>query len=65
MGGGHDVARGGQQETCPECGGGGFRTERDGGRYRVLYHCPDCGYEGQDGYEDLYGCMAVPWGYLL
>jgi Zn ribbon nucleic-acid-binding protein len=48
---------------CPECGGGRLRAWAED--YTVYYLCPDCGYAGHDGYEDLYGCMAVPWGFLL
>jgi transposase-like protein len=48
---------------CPECGGEGWRLRCED--YVARYECPDCGHEGHDGYEDLYGCMAVPWGFLL
>lgn len=30
------------------------------------YECVACGSEGRLDWEDLgYGCMDVPWGYLL
>jgi hypothetical protein len=48
---------------CPECGGGRWHVRCED--YAAHYECPDCGHEGHDGYEDRYGCMAVPWGFLL
>lgn len=33
--------------------------------YTFYTYCPDCGTEGHDHAEDMYGCMAVPWGFLL
>lgn len=48
---------------CSECGGERcLITQRD---YVVYYVCPDCGLDDHDSYEDLYGCMIVPWGFLL
>ena len=52
-------------EECPECGSDNFKTTNVPQQYCVEYVCFDCGYEGSDYYEDLYGSMSVPWGYLL
>jgi hypothetical protein len=48
---------------CGECGGMNCKIKAED--YVVYYNCPDCGYEGHDYFEDLYGCMSVPWGFLL
>ncbi len=50
---------------CPECGSQRCEYADDPERYEVRWRCPDCGHEGRDGYENLYGVMAVPWGFLL
>jgi ribosomal protein S27AE len=47
---------------CPECGSDHYKITDDPVNHIVSYDCPDCGYEGQDSYEDLYGSMSVPWG---
>jgi hypothetical protein len=52
-----------QKMECLECGS--MNCEVVNENYTIYYDCPDCGYEGYDFYEDLYGCMSVPWGYLL
>ena len=52
-------------DICPECGGEHFEITDIPERYVVEYNCPDCGFEGHDFYEDLYGCMSVPWGFML
>lgn len=33
--------------------------------YEMTYECPDCGFDERDSYADIYGCMSVPWGFLL
>ncbi len=48
---------------CGECGS--QRCEYVVADYTVAYKCPDCGNDGSDAFEDLYGCMSVPWGFLL
>ena len=52
-------------DICPECGKENFEITDIPERYVVEYNCPDCGFEGHDFYEDLYGCMSVPWGFML
>jgi transcription elongation factor Elf1 len=52
-------------DYCPECGEKSLVCTNDPANYQVLNSCSACGYEGKDYYEDLYGCMSVPWGYLL
>ena len=48
---------------CLECGG--MNCEYVDENYAIHFNCLDCGYEGTEFYEDMYGCMSVPWGYLL
>lgn len=50
---------------CPECGSFNFSVEDLPEDYCVNEECFDCGYENSNGYEDMYGCMSVPWGFLL
>lgn len=50
---------------CGECGSERCEATDKPSEYVVEYHCPDCGWEGSDCYSDLYGCMSVPWGFLL
>ncbi len=50
---------------CGECGGNRCVYENDRRAYEIRCSCPDCGHECTDFYEDLYGCMSVPWGCLL
>jgi transposase-like protein len=50
---------------CPECGSDLCVVTNDPVAHMVEYDCFDCGYAGHDYYEDLYGCMSVPWGFLL
>lgn len=50
---------------CPECGADGCVFTDEPENYQLLTDCPSCGFECCDGYEDMYGCMAVPWGFLL
>lgn len=51
-------------EECPQCGQS-LRIVDLPAEHLVRYECQNCGYEEHDGYEDLYGCMSVPWGFLL
>lgn len=48
---------------CLDCGSEWCRYER--GYYCTEWECAECGAEGCDNDEDAYGCMAVPWGFLL
>jgi hypothetical protein len=50
---------------CGECGGMNCKATVSVEDYIVYYNCSDCGYNGHDYFEDLYGCMSVPWGFLL
>lgn len=50
---------------CGECGAMACKVTDLPGEYRVEYSCSACGHEGWDCYSDLYGCMSVPWGFLL
>ena len=50
---------------CPECGSTNVRFWRDREAYATCWECSDCGKDGADHVEDVYGCMAVPWGFLL
>ncbi len=54
-----------EKTECPECCGKRFEIKDNPENYSVEYYCPDCGFEGHDFYEDLYGCMSVPWGFML
>jgi DNA-directed RNA polymerase subunit RPC12/RpoP len=49
-------------EYCDTCGHQGLLIKDDAATHTVTYRCPRCGEETEDGYEDLYGCMSVPWG---
>jgi len=48
---------------CPECGAMACRVWSED--YQVFYECSECEHEGSDSFADLYGCMSVPWGFLL
>lgn len=48
---------------CIECGS--EKCVHTVENYQVIYSCPDCGFEGHDCFEDLCGCMSVPWGFNL
>lgn len=50
---------------CPNCGSEACVYTDKPQEYIIEWDCPDCREEGHDGYEDLYGCMSVPWGFLL
>jgi hypothetical protein len=50
---------------CGDCGGQRCRYVRYPDTHSTEYDCPDCGEEGADYDEDLYGAMSVPWGFLL
>lgn len=52
-------------DECPECGQDGCQFTDEPREYQLVTECPHCGFECVDGYEDIYGCMAVPWGFLL
>lgn len=52
-------------DFCPECAKQFLRYEDRPDIYEVVCICGKCGYEDSVGYEDVYGPMSVPWGFLL
>lgn len=48
---------------CPECGSPRCVWTRV--EYSYVWKCPKCRRTGTEYFEDLYGPMSVPWGFLL
>jgi hypothetical protein len=46
---------------CGECGSQNSLIIDE--NHTISYYCLDCKFKSKDYYEDLYGCMSVPWGF--
>lgn len=50
---------------CGECGSLNMKATRDDVGYQTHFECLNCGDKYTLGDEEIYGCMRVPWGFLL